>query len=348
MDLKDVKARNVLRTLLSPYSLDYVAIGDTIIVTTEDMAMTRQLRQRISVDMDKVDFAAALKQISRETAANLILDRAEKQAQTKVTLRLEDVPLETAVRLLAEMAGLKPVRVGNVLFITGKDNAKEMMQDPDIAQPNPAVRADSCSSSSSCRSSSAPRTTSAAWAAPRDRPPSRRSRCPTCRRPSIRRRRNQTTSPRPTPSRAMTSRRIRNSTVGRLPTLVQPSFPNSCLGDRLRNSVSRPVPRPDAKRSSRAGILCSSLGAGYEVEQVKPSLGIRAGSLSPSCPLVQRVFLRDERPHPLLRPIPLRRLGAPAARRRRLISSADRFRLCRKAAWSRPARYSGCRGGGRK
>ncbi len=143
VDLKDVKARNVLRTLLSPYSLDYVAIGDTIIVTTEDMAMTRQLRQRISVDMDKVDFAAALKQISRETAANLILDsRAEKQAQTKVTLRLEDVPLETAVRLLAEMAGLKPVRVGNVLFITGKDNAKEMMQDPDIAQPNPAVRAE--------------------------------------------------------------------------------------------------------------------------------------------------------------------------------------------------------------
>ena len=59
VDLKDVKARNVLRTLLSPYSLDYVAIGDTIIVTTEDMAMMRELRQRISVDMDKVDFAAA-------------------------------------------------------------------------------------------------------------------------------------------------------------------------------------------------------------------------------------------------------------------------------------------------
>ncbi len=138
-----MKVRNVLRTLLSPYALDYVPIGDTIVVTTEDMAMTRQLRQRISVDMDKVEFAAALKQISRETAANLILDsRVEKQAQAKVTLRLEDVPLETAVRLLAEMANLKPVRVGNVLFITGKDNAKEMMQDPDIAQPNPGARAE--------------------------------------------------------------------------------------------------------------------------------------------------------------------------------------------------------------
>ena len=121
--------------------------------------------------------------------------RAEKQAQTKVTLRLEDVPLETAVRLLAEMANLKPVRVGNVLFITGKDNAREMMQDPDIAQPNPAVRAEQLQQLQQLQIQLGARTTSAAWAAPRGRPPSRRSRCPTCRRPSIRRRRNQTTSP---------------------------------------------------------------------------------------------------------------------------------------------------------
>ena len=59
-----------------------------------------------------------------------------------MTLRLEDVPLETAVRLLSEMAGLKPVRVGNTLFVTSKDNAKEMSQDPDIAQPNPARTAE--------------------------------------------------------------------------------------------------------------------------------------------------------------------------------------------------------------
>ena len=142
VDLKDVKVRTALRTLLSPYTLDYVPIGDTIVVTTEDMAMTRQLRQRISVDLDKAEFAAALKQIAHETATNLILDaRFEKQAQAKVTLRLEDVPMETVVRLLAEMAGLKPVRVGNALFVTSKENAAEMRQDPDLAQPNPGANA---------------------------------------------------------------------------------------------------------------------------------------------------------------------------------------------------------------
>jgi hypothetical protein len=57
---------------------------------------------------------------------------------------MEDVPLETAVRLVAEMAGLKPVKVGNVLFVTTKTLANEMRNDPDLNQPgvnpgNPAM-----------------------------------------------------------------------------------------------------------------------------------------------------------------------------------------------------------------
>jgi type II secretory pathway component GspD/PulD (secretin) len=137
VDLKDVKVRAALRTILSPYGLSFAPIGDTVVITTEDAAMYRQMRQRVSVDMEKVDFAAALKQIGRETAVNLIVDtRVEKEAGAKVSLKMEDVPLETVVRLLAEMASLKPVRVGNVLFVTNKANANEMRADPDLAQPN--------------------------------------------------------------------------------------------------------------------------------------------------------------------------------------------------------------------
>jgi hypothetical protein len=134
-DFKDVKARKALRTILAPYGLSYAVVGDTIIVTTEGMAMMRQLRQRVSVDVNKLDLAAALRQIGRETCTNLILDaRAEKEAKVEVSLQAEDVPLETAVRLLAEMAGLKPVRVGNTLFVTKKDIAAEMRNDPDLGQ----------------------------------------------------------------------------------------------------------------------------------------------------------------------------------------------------------------------
>src|SRR5438067_1399862 len=60
---------------------------------------------------------------------------AAKEAKMEVSLQMEDVPLETAVRLLSEMAGLKPVRVGNVLFVTTKANATEMRADPELTQP---------------------------------------------------------------------------------------------------------------------------------------------------------------------------------------------------------------------
>ena len=49
---------------------------------------------------------------------------------------MEDVPLETAVRLIAEMVNLKPVGVGNTLFVTTKANANELRNDPDL-QPTP-------------------------------------------------------------------------------------------------------------------------------------------------------------------------------------------------------------------
>jgi hypothetical protein len=135
--LKDVKARTALRMILSPYNLSYAIVGDTVLISTDEVAMFKQMRQRVSLDLDKVEMAKALKQLARDTATNLIVDtRAAKEAQAVVSLQMEDVPLETAVRLMAEMAGLKPVRVGNVLFVTTKANANEMRQDPDLA-PNP-------------------------------------------------------------------------------------------------------------------------------------------------------------------------------------------------------------------
>jgi hypothetical protein len=131
--LKDVRVRSALRTLLTPFNLSYAIVGDTVVISSDDMVTFRQLRQRISVDLDKVEFAKALRQLGRETATNLIMDmRVTKEAQQPVTLQMDDVPLETAVRLMAEMVGLKPVRVGNALFVTTKANATELRADPDL------------------------------------------------------------------------------------------------------------------------------------------------------------------------------------------------------------------------
>jgi hypothetical protein len=141
LKLKNVKLRSALRALLTPYNLNFAILGDTVLISNDEMATVRQMRQRVNIDFDKVELNRALRQLARETATNLIVDtRAAREAQTPVTLEADDVPLETAVRLMAEMANLKPVRVGNTLFITSKTTANELRSDPDLApMPQPGA-----------------------------------------------------------------------------------------------------------------------------------------------------------------------------------------------------------------
>jgi hypothetical protein len=135
---KNTKLKTSLRSMLSPFHLSYAIVGDAVIITTEDMAMQRQMKQRVSVDLDAVPFSDAIKQLARETATNVIVDgKVKKDAEAALTLQLEDVPLETAIRLMSEAAGLKPVRMGNVLYITSKANATEMRNDPDLITGQP-------------------------------------------------------------------------------------------------------------------------------------------------------------------------------------------------------------------
>jgi hypothetical protein len=134
--LKDVKLRSALRTVFGPYNLSYAIIGDTVLISTDEMAIYRQMRQRVNVDAESTEFATVIKQLSRETATNLVIDpRVAKEAQGKVTLQIEDVPLETAVRLMSEMVGLKPVKVGNTLFICSKTTAKDLREEEATPMP---------------------------------------------------------------------------------------------------------------------------------------------------------------------------------------------------------------------
>jgi type II secretory pathway component GspD/PulD (secretin) len=142
--VEGVKARSALRSILGQHHLGYAVLGDTVIVSTEDMAMHRQFKQKVSLDLDKVELEKALKDLSKETAVQVLVDKKiAKDAAAQVSLQLDDVPLETAVRLLCEQAGVKPVRMGNVLYITSPANAKELRTEPDLAPstlPGPPVQ----------------------------------------------------------------------------------------------------------------------------------------------------------------------------------------------------------------
>ena len=138
--LNKTPLRRGLRSILSEFDLGFVVIGEQVLITTQPMTSVRQLRQPIAVDVDKVSVADALKKLARDAAVNLVVDsRAAKEAQEKVSLQLEEVALDTAVKLLAEQAGLKAVFVDNVVFVTTKARAIEMREDPDFRPRDPMI-----------------------------------------------------------------------------------------------------------------------------------------------------------------------------------------------------------------
>lgn len=124
------KVRQALQQVLSPYHLTYVILGDSVLITTDEMAVQRQMRQRVTVDVDEVALNKALRELARTHGVSLIIDpRVAKEAQGKVSLQLEDTTLETGVRLLAEFGGLKAVRVGNVLLVTTEEKAEKLRRE---------------------------------------------------------------------------------------------------------------------------------------------------------------------------------------------------------------------------
>ena len=125
---KEMKLKTAIRTVAGQHGLSFAVVGDHVLVSSEDVVCQRQLRQRVSIDFNEVPFTKALADLSRSTATNLVVDPrvSKKVAQTTVSLKLDDVPLETVVRILTEMAGLKPARMGNVLFVTSEDRADRL------------------------------------------------------------------------------------------------------------------------------------------------------------------------------------------------------------------------------
>jgi hypothetical protein len=91
---------------------------------------------------DKKPLHEALKDLVEGTGYNLVIDttRLGDKARTPVTTALKDVPVDTAVRLVADLAGLRVVIIDNVAYLTTPENAKEMQaeQDQRLLRLNPS------------------------------------------------------------------------------------------------------------------------------------------------------------------------------------------------------------------
>jgi hypothetical protein len=105
------------------------------------VAVYRQLKQRIAVDYEAVPLGKALKDLSTKYGVNVVIDprtAKTKAADNPVTLQVDDVPFEAAVRLLCEMADLKPARMANVIFVTTEDRA-DKLRNSDSLVPTPGL-----------------------------------------------------------------------------------------------------------------------------------------------------------------------------------------------------------------
>ena len=92
----------------------------------------------VQAAFDKVPLNDALKDLARQGGINIVVDvRVAEKARVPVTVRLVNTPIDTAVRLLADMADLKPFLVDNLLYVTTRENADRME-----AQARPSPNAD--------------------------------------------------------------------------------------------------------------------------------------------------------------------------------------------------------------
>lgn len=141
-DVKDATLKDALKAAFGPVNLKAGVTASGIVISTEEGLISRQMRERVSVEGDGKTLGDVLRTLAETTGANIVFDpRAKKIADEKVMLALDDVPLESAVRLLAEVSGASVVRMSNVLFVTTEARADKLRPDADRpvgpTAPNP-------------------------------------------------------------------------------------------------------------------------------------------------------------------------------------------------------------------
>jgi hypothetical protein len=131
VNARDVPFREAVDAALAPIGLKIGAVGGVLVISTEDGLIVKQMRQKVGVSTGTAGEIFA--KLRAKTGANIVIDPRQKQkiAEATCELDLTDVTLETAVRLVAEVAGYRAIRMGNILYVTTNERAKELRPDAD-------------------------------------------------------------------------------------------------------------------------------------------------------------------------------------------------------------------------
>jgi hypothetical protein len=81
----------------------------------------------VNAAFDKSPLEEAARELGNQAEFTVLVDsRAAEKAKTPVSARLLNTPLDTALRLLSDMADLRTVHLDNVLYITTRENANAL------------------------------------------------------------------------------------------------------------------------------------------------------------------------------------------------------------------------------
>lgn len=119
--------RKVLARIPAPSGATFLVRKDAIEITTGDALREEVWGESyrgpwlplVYARFEGVPLQEALRRLARQTGTNIVLDPSVgPKARLPVTARLRNTPLEVALRLLANMAELQAVQVGNVTYVT--------------------------------------------------------------------------------------------------------------------------------------------------------------------------------------------------------------------------------------
>src|SRR5262249_41452769 len=123
--------RRIIQCIPSARGATYVVGDDRVVITThaarlQDLGLPPDTKSHL---VEQTFRDVPLKTALHRLGFTLVIDaRAEKKAEAAITAKLRHVPVETAVELLADMAGLTAVDVCGVFYVTSKDNAARMKE----------------------------------------------------------------------------------------------------------------------------------------------------------------------------------------------------------------------------
>ena len=84
----------------------------------------------VGIAADNLPFAEFVNQLREQTGANIVVDaRLKTQMQQPVTLTLNDTHLMTALKIAGDAYEIAPAVVGNVYYLTTKENAEKLLKE---------------------------------------------------------------------------------------------------------------------------------------------------------------------------------------------------------------------------